>query len=347
MSSSVGAEAAEHAPLRIGLVGCGDISPMHLDAITGNSDAVLVAVADHEAEAAAATATRYGVPAHHDLATMLERERLDVVHICTPHHQHAPMAVEALRAGVHVLLEKPVATMVADAERIEAAADDGPGTLGVCFQNRYNATSRRIRELIDSGSMGAILGGRASVTWYRDGAYYARRPWRGTWAEAGGGVLINQAIHTLDLLQWFLGDVEQVRGQASQLALGGLIEVEDTAVIRLTHPGGVGSIFYATNGYSDNAPITLELRTERALLRLAGDLTINWIHGPTEVVAETAVGGGERAYWGDAHKLLIADFYRHVLSGRRFWIGAAEAAASLRILTAVYAQSGIGPQTVA
>ena len=347
MSRPTGAEAPVRAPLRVGLVGCGDISPMHLDAITGNADAVLVAVADRDADTASAAAARYGVRAYQGLTEMLSREQPDVVHVCTPHHLHAPMAVEALQAGVHVLLEKPVATTVADAERIAVAADNGPGMLGVCFQNRYNATSRRIRELLDSGATGAILGGRASVTWSRDAAYYARRPWRGRWAEAGGGVLINQAIHTLDLLQWYLGDVEQVRGQASQLALDGLIEVEDTAVIRLTHAGGVGSIFYATNGYSDNSPAALEIRTERALLRLAGDLTISWLHGPTEVVTETQVGGGEHAYWGDAHKLLIADFYQHVRSDQRFWIGAAEATASLRILTAVYAQSGVGRQTVA
>lgn len=336
----------DSAPLRVGLVGCGDISPMHLDAIAGNPDATLVAVADLDPAAAQVAVTAYGGRSYPGLSAMLDAEPLDVLHVCTPHYLHAPMAVEALGRGVHVLLEKPVATTVADAERIAAAAT-GPAMLGVCFQNRYNTTSRRIRQLLDSGDLGAVLGGRASVTWFRDAAYYARRPWRSTWAEAGGGVLINQAIHTLDLLQHFLGDIREVRGRADRLALDGVIEVEDTAAIRMTHDGGAESIFYATNGYGDNAPVMLELRTERALLRLDGDLTVTWQDGRVERTAETVLGTGARAYWGDSHKALIADFYATIRAGSRFWIDAAEAVKTVRIVTAVYAQSGMGRQTVA
>jgi predicted dehydrogenase len=334
--------ASGRSPLRVGLIGCGDISPMHLDAIAGNTDATLVAVADCDQAAAATAAGQYGGRIYSELPTMLAQEALDVLHVCTPHNLHAPMTIAALRAGVNVVLEKPVATTVADAEQIAAAAEASSATVGVCFQNRYNTTSKHIKDLLDSGSLGAVLGGRASVTWFRDAAYYARRPWRGSWAEAGGGVLITQAIHTLDLLQWFLGDVEEVRGTASRLALDGVIEVEDTAAIRLTHAGGIRSIFYATNGYCDNAPVTLELRTERAVLRLDGDLTIAWSDGRAEIVQETQPGSGQRSYWGDSHRFLIADFYRTVRAGQRFWITAEEATKTLRILDAVYAQSGLG-----
>lgn len=333
--------------LRVGLVGCGDISPMHLAAITGSADVVLVAVADQDPDAAREAASRHGTRSYPDLASMLERERLDVLHICTPHDLHAPMTLQALRAGVNVLVEKPVAATVAAAEEVVAAAADASVGVGVCFQNRYNTTSRRIRELLDSGSLGAVVGARASVTWSRDAAYYARRPWRGSWARAGGGVLINQAIHTLDLLQWFLGDVEEVRGQAGRLALDGIIEVEDTAAVRMRHAGGATSIFYATNGHCDNAPVTVELTAENAVLRLDGDLTVAWSDGRTEVVGETAVGAGERAYWGGGHERLIADFYRHVRAGQRFWIGPAEAAKTLRIIAEVYDQSDLGRQPVA
>ena len=113
-----------------------------------------------------------------------------------------------------------------------------------------------------------MLGGRAEVTWFRDAAYYARRDWRGRWATAGGGVLMNQAIHTLDLLQWYLGPVTDVRGTAATLALHGAIEVEDTAAMRLRHrtPAGdpVSSVFHATNGHVENAPSTVEIITEHA-----------------------------------------------------------------------------------
>ena len=334
------------APLRVGVVGCGDISTMHFDAITADPKAALVAVADVDLDAATAASAHHGGNAYTELDAMLDRERLDVLHVCTPHYVHAPMAIAALRRGVHVLLEKPVATTVADAAAVVEAAAAGSAMVGVCFQNRYNSTARRIRALLDSGALGPVLGGRASVTWYRDAGYYLRRPWRGTWAQAGGGVLINQAIHTLDLLQWYLGDVVEVFGQAGQLALQDVIEVEDSATLRLIHDGGAVSLFLASNGYGENAPITLELRTERARLRLDGDLRIEWADGHVEVVNETVLSSGERAYWGASHGLLINDFYAHVRSRRHFWIDAAEAMKTLRILTAVYAQSGLGRQPV-
>ncbi len=345
MTEHAGSDGRPRSPLRVGLVGCGDIAPMHLDAITANPDAQLVAVADVDPDAAAITADRYGGQRYRHLDAMLDDAALDVVHICTPHHLHAPMAIAAARRGVHVLVEKPVATDPADADAVTAAAAASGATVGVCFQNRYNTTSQRIRELLDSGELGAVLGGRASVTWFRDAAYYARRPWRGTWSQAGGGVLINQAIHTLDLLQWYLGEAVDVRGCATQLVLAGEIEVEDTAVVHLTHSGGATSLFYATNGYSDNAPIALELRTEKAVLRLEGDLTIAWADGRTEMVRETAIGSGAHSYWGAAHRLLIDDFYRHVSDGRGFWIDPAEARKTLVVLDQVYAQSAVrGPR---
>jgi predicted dehydrogenase len=249
------------------------------------------------------------------------------------------MAISCLRRDVNVLLEKPVATTVADGAAVVQAAHDSAAQLGVCFQNRYNVTSAAIRSLLDGGSLGKLLGGRASVTWYRDGAYYRRRPWRGTWAQGGGGVLINQAIHTLDLLQWFLGAPQEVHGQASRLWLRGDIEVEDTAAIQMSHAGGARSVFYATNGYATNAPVQLELLTENATLRLDTDLTVSYRDGRSSVTKETILGAGEHSYWGAAHGALIADFYRHLRDRMPFWIDAGEAMDTLRIVTAVYDQS--------
>ena len=325
--------------LRVAVVGCGDISSVHFDAILANPDVRLVAVCDIDAELAADTGHRLGAAAHTDLTAMLAEIRPDVVHICTPHHLHAMMAVECLGRGIHVLLEKPLATTVDDGEAIIRAAAHSTASIGVCFQNRYNATSRALRTLLDGGTLGAVIGGRGSVTWFRNADYYRRRPWRGTWAGGGGGVLLNQAIHTLDLLQFYLGDVADVRGQASRLSLPDPVEVEDTACIQLRHTGGAGSIFYASNGYLDNAPVSLEILTAEATLRLDTDLTVTYLDGTVEVIAEPQVGSGEKAYWGISHGLLIEDFYRQVRAGQPFWIDAREAMKTLRIITAVYAQS--------
>lgn len=272
-------------------------------------------------------------------ADMLTSARPDVVHICTPHYLYAPMAITALAADVHVLMEKPLATTVSDGEAVVRAARSSQASIGVCFQNRYNDTSEALRKLIDGARLGRIFGGRAAVTWFRDEGYYRRRPWRGTWAQGGGGVLINQAIHTLDLLQWYLGEVEAVRGRAVRLSLPDSVQVEDTAALQLRHTGGARSIFYASNGYVGDAPVSLELMAEGGTARLDTDLTVSYADGSTEVTAAAQLGSGENAHWGTSHGLLIDDFYRHVRTRRPFWIDPTEALKTLRIITDVYAQS--------
>ena len=328
-------------PLRVGLIGCGSIASQHLDAITANPDATLVAVADSDQDAAAAVIGDRGIPGYPGLTQLLDAEQVDVVHICTPHHLHAPMAIESLRRGVHVLLEKPVATTVADGEAVIRAAIASTATIGVCFQNRFNPTVRAIRDLIDGGTLGDLVGGRAAVTWSRDESYYESRPWRGRWAESGGGVLINQAIHTLDLLQWFLGDVTAVRGVATRAALPDSVEVEDTAALQLGHAGGRRSVFHASNGYVANAPVTLELVAERGVVKLDTDVRVEHADGRIDTIRETRVGLGEKAYWGASHQDLIDDFYRHVRAGTPFPVGPAEALKSLKIIAAVYDQSAL------
>ncbi|MFC4945899.1 Gfo/Idh/MocA family protein [Pseudonocardia sp. GCM10023141] len=331
------------ARLRAAVVGCGDISAVHLDALLADPDVHTVGVCDVDPDRRSAAAQRAGCAGFADVAAMLTAVAPDVVHVCTPHHLHAEQAAECLAGGISVLLEKPVARTVAEAERLAIAAGNSSAVLGVCFQNRYNATSRALRDRLDEGSLGRVLGGRASVTWSRDAAYYAHRSWRGRWASAGGGVLMNQAIHTLDLLQWFLGPVSDVRGTAATLALAGVIEVEDTAAIQLHHRTAAGdvvpSVFHATNGHVENAPITVEIRTELATLRLDTELTVTHVDGRVETVAEAATAAGERSYWGASHALLIRDFHQHVRAGKDFWIDVPAALETLRIIDAVYANS--------
>ena len=332
--------------LRVAVVGCGDIAAIHLDAILDAAAAggvEPVGVCDVDEARRADAAARAGAAGFADLTAMLDAVAPDVVHVCTPHHHHADLATQCLARDVSVLLEKPLAHTQADGEQLVRAAADSGGVLGVCFQNRYNDTARTLRELLDGGGLGRVLGGRASVTWFRDAAYYARRDWRGRWATAGGGVLMNQAIHTLDLLQWYLGPVTDVRGTAATLALAGAIEVEDTAALRLEHRTAAGdtvtSVFHATNGHVENAPVTVEILTEHARVRLDTDLTVTHDDGRVEIFRSATVASGEKAYWGASHGLLIEDFYRHVRVGKRFWIDAPAALETLRIIDAVYDQS--------
>ncbi|GGC90783.1 dehydrogenase [Tersicoccus solisilvae] len=307
-------------------------------------DVELTAVVDVDARRARAVADAWphGRPAVvTDLARLFDGPdpAPDVVHITTPHADHVPLALTALAAGVDVLLEKPLASTLADGERLAAAADASTARLGICFQNRYNATSRAMRAVLDAGDLGEVIGAGATVRWHRDAAYYASRPWRGTWAGSGGGVLMNQAIHTLDLLLWLLGDAEEVTGSAGQRALGGVIEVEDTADLNLRHAGGVRSTLFATNAASLNHPVSLEVQGTRGRMVLNGDLTVLPDDGDPVTVTETLPGDVGRSYWGASHAALIRDFHAGHGSGEPFWIDAAEALKPLRAITAVYAQT--------
>jgi UDP-N-acetyl-2-amino-2-deoxyglucuronate dehydrogenase len=319
--------------IRGAIIGCGDVSIVHVQAINGVPGAHLVGVCDTDP----GRAGQYGVPAFTDHREMLTAVRPDVVHICTPHDRHVPAALDCLEAGAHVLLEKPVAHTVAEADRLITAAAAYPDRkLGVCLQNRYNATSRAAHRLLASGELGAVLGGSASVLWHRDAAYYAARPWRGRLSRSGGGVLINQAIHTLDLLQWLLGEVVEVRGHTGRYALSGDVDVEDTAQVLLRHAGGARTVFAATLAHVVDAPVTIEVITERATLLIRDGLTLSHADGRVETVAEARPQTGGRAYWGASHGLLIADFYRALAEPEPFWISVPEGSRSLRLVDQIY-----------
>ena len=331
------------------VVGCGDVSVVHLEAIAKLDGVELIAVCDTEPGRAEAASQRYGVPAFGDHRDLLDRVHPDVVHVSTPHHQHAQPAIDCLDAGASVLVEKPVAHTVEEADRLIAAAGRHPELkAGVCLQNRYNATARAARALLGGapgpdrtdeaggpGELGAVRGGSATVLWHRDSAYYQSRPWRGRRRESGGGVLINQAIHTLDLMQWLIGDVVEISGHVGRYALDG-VDVEDTAQVVFGHAGGARSIVFATVANVVDSPVTIEIVTDRAVLVIRGDLTVRYADGRVDTVAERHARTGGRSYWGASHELLIADFYRTLHDPEPFWIGPAEGARSLRLVDQIY-----------
>ena len=325
--------------IRAAVIGCGDVSTVHFEAVAKLDGAELVGVCDPHPGRLAAAAEFYGVPGFADHQSLLDAVRPEVVHICTPHNQHASIAVDCLERGVNVIVEKPLAHTVAEGRRLVDAASRGNAKIAICFQNRYNATSQAMHSLLASGELGAVMGAAASVMWQRSADYYLSRPWRGSWEGGGGGLLMNQAIHTVDLLQWLVGDVVEVRGNAATRFLGGTIEVEDTAEFIAEHAGGARSVFYATLGHAYNAPVTLEVVTEKAVLSLRGDLTVTYEDGRVDVIPERRSDTGGRSYWGVSHELLINDFYGRLDDAEPFWISPAEAEKSLRIIKDVYRQS--------
>ena len=322
------------------VLGCGDVSVVHFEALNSIPDVRLVAVCDVDAGTAADAGAHYGVPWFTDHRRLLGEARPDVVHVCTPHHQHADLVIDAIRAGIHVLMEKPVAHTVAEAERVIAAAEARPEVkVGVCLQNRYNATVQAARDLLTSGDVGSAVGGSGIVLWHRTPGYYEARPWRGTVGSSGGGVLINQAIHTVDLLQWLLGPVVDVSGHAGRHGGPGGVDVEDTAQLVMHHEGGARSVVFATVAYVQDAPVTIELVAEGALLSIRNDLTVHHAGGRVDQVAEAAAVSAGRGYWGVSHTELISDFYGRLNDPAPFWISPREATKSLRLIADVYAMS--------
>ncbi len=321
----------------IAIAGCGAIHSVHADAILNTPCTRLYAVVDINETRAKETSVKYGCRYYTGFMDMLKDENIHAVHICTPHYLHASMAIAAMEHGKHVLVEKPMAISPGDALKMIEKSESTGMKLGICYQNRYNATSQKMKEFLDSGESGKILGARAFVTWHRDQSYYAGAQWRGTWDKEGGGVLINQSIHTLDLLQWFLGDVSRLKASIDTRLLKDIIEAEDTAEAAITFKNGATALFYATNCYCTDSPVFIELVCENALIRLEGDLIITHKNGVAEHFAETDTATGNKAYWGCSHKVLIKDFYSKLADGEYFGIDGSQGIKSIKILDAIYA----------
>ena len=322
---------------RVALIGCGDVSTVHFDALADIADAELVAVCDRDADVLLSAVERFGVPGFRNHRDMLRDAKPDVVHICTPHSEHAKQAINALNAGVHVLLEKPLADDIEHGDELVEVAQRSSAKIGVCFQNRYNPTSVALKQVLDSGRFGKMLGARAQVMWTRTADYYTAKPWRGTWDGSGGGLMMNQAVHTVDLVQWLIGEVDAITGVTSALMFGDVIEVEDTTVAVFEHVNGVRTNFYATLTHFTNAPVLIEIVCELGTLRLEGDLKAILPDGTIEILATADVVKTARNYWGASHSRLIEDFYAKLDDDAPFWIDAAEAFKSLDIVQSLYA----------
>ena len=243
--------------LRFGIIGLGNIAPVHAAAIAGTPDAELVAVATRDPERGRAFAAQHNVTWHADYAELLQRSDVDVVTICTPHDLHLPMTIAAAQAGKHVLCEKPMARTPAECDTMIEACEQAGVTLGVIFQSRFEALSRRLKQLIDDDALGRLLWVSANTIWYRTDAYYRSGPWRGTWAHEGGGVLINQAAHALDLLLWMSGMPDRITARTR--TLNHAIEVEDGALAILEYADNRLGLIQATTVAYPGYPERLEI----------------------------------------------------------------------------------------
>ena len=302
---------------RAAIAGCGSVAQVHAQSLHALPGVQLIACADIRRERADAMAAQYGAAAYDSVEAMLDAEKPDVLHICTPHPLHTPIAQMASQRGIAVFTEKPPVVTAEQWAQFEALKGKAP--VGVCFQNRYNACVCRMKELLASPEAGRVLGARAFVTWKREAPYYTDSGWRGTWKTEGGGCLINQSIHTFDLLTWLLGEAHDVRGSMRNHSLAGVIEVEDTVEACLSFGDGVRALFYATNAYCDNAPVMVDVVCEHVTMHMEqNSLVLRWADGRVEAPAFDEPETLGKGYWGNGHYRCIADFYDALRHGRPY-----------------------------
>jgi UDP-N-acetyl-2-amino-2-deoxyglucuronate dehydrogenase len=238
----------ENSKLRFGIIGCGVIGPIHAEAISTLPDAELVAVADVVPESAQKLAHKFHVTAYTNAQAMLDNERLDVVDVCTPSGMHSEFACMVMRSGRDVIVEKPMEITRERMDEMLRVQQETGRKMAVISQHRFDKATQQVRALIEEQAFGRLVLGNAAIPWWRSQKYYDSGAWRGTWELDGGGVLMNQSIHSIDLLQWLMGPVKSIYAYTDTLVHK--METEDVAaaVLRFAN-GAVGTISATTGAY--------------------------------------------------------------------------------------------------
>ena len=260
---------------RFGIVGCGVIGPVHAKAINSLPEAQLVAVVDLDPEKAQKLAGKYGATPYTDLQQMLDHERLDIVTICTPSGLHGELVCRVMRSGRHVIVEKPMEINLASIDKMLRVQQETGKKLAVISQHRFDPACQQVHELVEEKAFGRLVLGNVLVPWWRSQAYYDSGEWRGTWKLDGGGVLMNQSIHSIDLLQWFMGPVKSVYAYTDTLVHR--METEDVAVAVLRFASGALGTIAATTGAYPGVTTRIEIFGDRGSAVIEND-SLAYLH---------------------------------------------------------------------
>ncbi|MDE0070917.1 MAG: Gfo/Idh/MocA family oxidoreductase [Caldilineaceae bacterium] len=339
--------------LGFAILGAGMVAEYHLQAIEAcaANGARLVGVGHYNAARFGEITERFGVEAR-PYDEILADPAVDAVCICTPSGQHAQQAIAAAENGKHVLVEKPMALSLADADAMIAACRQNGVQLGVCLQRRAEPLFRRVHDAIHGGDLGEITLGVVTMPYFRDEPYYAQAEWRGTWALDGGGVLMNQGIHIVDLLLWFLGDPVEVHAFADTRHRS--VEIEDTAGAVLRFENGALATITATVAAEPGFPHRLEVYGTNGGIQIEGEEVLRWelADASTGTVEPWAVAteqvdpgmaGDPRGISTSGHIAILKDFIDGIRRGEDPVIDGAEGKRSLGTILAVYGESGLGP----
>ena len=334
-------------PLRCAIVGTGAIAHAHAKAIAAYPHAELVAVTDLSRESAEAFAATYGEPAvYDDLETLLETERPDVVHVCTPPVAHREQSVAASRAGAHVIVEKPPAPSLDELDDMRHAAAEADRELVVVFQQRTGTAAAHVKSLLESGEFGRPLIAQCQTLWFRDAAYFAA-PWRGKWATEGGGPTLGHAIHQIDLLTFLLGEWESV--QARLWRLDRETQTEDASTATVTFAGGaIASV--VTSAVSPRETSSIRIDTQRATItvdHLYGHGHENWRITPAPGFEAEAAGWElPQIEEPSGHDVLIREVFDALRAGTPLPKVGDDPSRSFELVAAIYASAAADGATI-
>lgn len=333
--------------LGFGIIGCGMISQWHATAVMQTCGARLAGVTDVNIESARAFALKYDVAAFDSVAQMLNSPEIDVISICTPSGLHAPLAVQAANAGKHIVVEKPMAINVEQANEIIEAVERNNVKLQVISQLRFSDAVVKLKDAVGRGLLGRLVTGDIYMKYNRSQEYYDRSGWRGTWKMDGGGALMNQGIHGVDLLQYVMGRVKTVFGITRTLARK--IEVEDTAAALLEFANGALGIIQGTTSVYPGSPRRLEINGDKGTIVLEEDRIVKWdIEGsepPKDIILEPSTGSVANNpvdIGNEGHIRQIGDMVEAIRLDRKPLVDVYEGRKPVEIITAIYESSKTG-----
>ena len=321
---------------RWGIVGCGNIARFHAKALQELDGAKLVACMSRSEESAKQFAQEFGIRWYPNLDDLLEN--VDIISVCTPSGSRKDIVLEAAKRGVHVITEKPIEVSLSTIDQMIEAAEKYGIVLGCIFQSRFGKAEQKLKKLLDTDELGRIVLGEVDVRWFRSQEYYESADWRGTWKYDGGGALMNQSIHSIDLLQWYLGPMVRVFGWTKTLARQ--IEVEDTAVAVLEFRSGALGVIKGCTSVAPGFARKLGIYGSKGSLEIIGETLVRYgfqtPKGKILVAEEGDTSSDPMAFPYQNHKRQLADFLNAVREGRSPLVDGKEARKSVEIVLAIY-----------
>lgn len=330
----------------IALVGCGSVAHVHIAALQELAQARICGVWSRDAGRTAAFAAKHNVATYESFDTLLADQAVDIVVLCTPPGYHVDQGLKAAEANKHLVVEKPLDIDLAKAQLLVDTYRRKGLKLSVIFQNRFTPAAQKVKQALDAGMLGQLILGDAYIKWYRSPEYYASADWRGTWSVEGGGVLINQAIHTIDLLQWFMGGVKSLGGMVRTMKHK--IETEDTAVAWVDYHNGALGIIEGSTVVQPSYKERVELHGEKGTIILEGGNIKEWkVAGMNEAdyVSPEKVSYGvtnSPAISFVNHQAQYADIIAAIQEEREPLVNGEEGLKALAIVLGVYKSSQQG-----